>query len=78
VGNGGEQLFFDISANRFLRGMVRAIVGTLLDVGTGRTSIEDFRAILASKDRKQAGANVAPHGLYLCKVEYPEHIFCNQ
>jgi tRNA pseudouridine38-40 synthase len=78
VGNGGEQLFFDISANRFLRGMVRAIVGTLLDVGTGRTSIDGFRAILASKDRKQAGANVAPHGLYLCKVEYPEHIFCNQ
>jgi tRNA pseudouridine38-40 synthase len=71
----GDQLFFDISANRFLRGMVRAIVGTLLDVGGGKTSIDEFRSILASKDRGQAGANVAAHGLYLCKVDYPTDIF---
>jgi tRNA pseudouridine38-40 synthase len=70
-----QRLVFVITANRFLRGMVRAIVGTLLDVGTGKISLKDFQAIIQSKDRKKAGANVPAHGLYLMKVKYPPTIF---
>jgi tRNA pseudouridine38-40 synthase len=70
-----DMLIFTISANRFLRGMVRSIVGTLLDVGTGKTSLEKFRSIINSKDRKKAGANVPPYGLYLMKVRYPSTLF---
>lgn len=71
----GETLVFNITANRFLRGMVRAIVGTLLDVGTGKLSITDFSAIINSKDRQKAGAAAPAHGLYLTAVEYPQEIF---
>lgn len=70
-----DRLEFVITANRFLRGMVRAIVGTLLDVGTDKLSVKDFQRIINSKDRKQAGQNVAPEGLYLTKVKYPSSIF---
>jgi len=70
-----SMLIFTITANRFLRGMVRAIVGTLLDVGTGKISIKDFQQIVHSRDRKKAGANVPPQGLYLANVKYPAHIF---
>lgn len=62
---------FTITANRFLRGMVRAIVGTLLKVGKGEISIEDFIKIIESKERSEAGASVDARGLYLSKVEYP-------
>ena len=68
-------LQFDIAANRFLRGMVRAIVGTLVDVGSGKISVKEFEAILKSKDRKQAGMNVPADGLYLMDVKYPKRIF---
>jgi tRNA pseudouridine38-40 synthase len=71
----GDKLIFNIVANRFLRGMVRAVVGTLLDVGTGKISHRDFITILQSKDRKKAGQNVPAHGLYLEKVKYPSRIF---
>jgi tRNA pseudouridine38-40 synthase len=71
----GEVLKFHISANRFLRGMVRAIVGTLLDVGQGKRSIEDFNMIIESKDRKSAGRAVPAKGLYLTEVKYPQSIF---
>jgi tRNA pseudouridine38-40 synthase len=71
----GDRLEFTITANRFLRGMVRAVVGTLLDVGSGKTSIAEFKKILDSRDRKKAGANVPPYGLYLSKVKYPAKIF---
>jgi tRNA pseudouridine38-40 synthase len=71
----GDRLEFTITANRFLRGMVRAIVGTLLDVGTGKMTIKDFQGIINSKDRKQAGQNVPPEGLFLTKVKYPSSIF---
>jgi tRNA pseudouridine38-40 synthase len=71
----GTKLEFTITANRFLRGMVRATVGTLLDVGTGKISVKDFKDILNSRDRKKAGANVPAYGLYLVKVKYPSHIF---
>jgi tRNA pseudouridine38-40 synthase len=72
-----DRLFFTITANRFLRGMVRAVVGTLLDVGTGKISIKEFQAIIQSKDRRKAGANVPAQGLYLMKVKYPAGIFIN-
>jgi tRNA pseudouridine38-40 synthase len=71
----GNKLEFTIVANRFLRGMVRAVVGTLLDVGTGKISPEDFQKIIKSRDRKKAGANVPPYGLYLASVKYPPEIF---
>jgi tRNA pseudouridine38-40 synthase len=73
----GDLLLFKITANRFLRGMVRAIVGTLIDVGTGKIEIKDFEAIIKSKDRKKAGANVPPQGLFLTRVKYPSTIFLN-
>ena len=72
--NGSELVFF-IQANRFLRNMVRAIVGTLIEVGLRKISISDFEAILASRDRSQAGYSVPANGLYLEKVNYPKHIF---
>jgi tRNA pseudouridine38-40 synthase len=71
----GELLVFHITANRFLRGMVRAIVGTLLDVGTGKISVDGFKSIVESKNRKKAGMNVEPYGLYLTSVKYPSAIF---
>ena len=71
----GSELVFFIQANRFLRNMVRAIVGTLIAVGLRKISISDFEAILASRDRSQAGYSVPAHGLYLEKVSYPKHIF---
>jgi tRNA pseudouridine38-40 synthase len=55
--------------------MVRAIVGTLLDVGTGKITAHEFQKIIESRDRKKAGANVPPYGLYLMKVKYPAGIF---
>lgn len=71
----GDLLIFHITANRFLRGMVRAIVGTLLDVGAGKITSKDFKAILDGKDRKKAGMNVDAHGLFLTKVKYPSSVF---
>lgn len=68
-------LVFHISADRFLRNMVRAVVGTLLEVGLGRCSIEQFIQILASKDRRKAGVSVPAKGLYLTEVQYPNNIF---
>jgi tRNA pseudouridine38-40 synthase len=74
----GEELVFTIRANRFLRGMVRLIVGTLLDVGRGKITVADFEQILASKDRSKASGAAPAEGLYLAKVEYPEYFFTNQ
>ena len=71
----GDLMIFTITANRFLRGMVRAIVGTLLDVGTRKISLKDFQAIIKGKDRKKAGMNVPADGLYLMSVKYPKSIF---
>lgn len=71
----GSHLIFTISADRFLRNMVRAIVGTLLEVGLGKISISDFEKIIESKNRSKAGASVPAHGLFLTRVEYPNKIF---
>jgi len=71
----GHVLVFTITANRFLRGMVRAIVGTLLDVGSQKITVRDFEHIIKSRNRKNAGMNVPPEGLYLHRVTYPSHLF---
>lgn len=63
-------LIFTISANRFLRNMVRAIVGTLVNIGLHKITLNDFSAIIESKNRKKAGFSVPAHGLYLTKIEY--------
>jgi tRNA pseudouridine38-40 synthase len=63
-------LVFEVTANRFLRNMVRAMVGTLILVGEGKITLEEFSAILESKDRKMAGTSVPAHGLYLVNIEY--------
>lgn len=70
----GERLTFTIAADRFLRNMVRAIVGTCLDIGYGKKEVADLHAIIKSKNRSEAGASAPAHGLYLTKVVYPESI----
>jgi tRNA pseudouridine38-40 synthase len=65
------QYKFTITADRFLRNMVRAIVGTLIDVGRGRVSLEEFQQIIDSKDRQNAGKSVDGTALFLAKIEYP-------
>jgi tRNA pseudouridine38-40 synthase len=66
-----DKLVFTISADRFLRNMVRAIVGTMVNIGLEKVSLPDFIQIIESKDRTKAGFSVPAHGLYLTKVEYP-------
>jgi len=65
-----NELTFYISANRFLRNMVRSIVGTLLDVGLGKLSLDDFRMIIESKNRGNAGLSVPAKGLFLTQIKY--------
>jgi len=69
---------FTIQADRFLRNMVRAIVGTLLEVGRGKMSIEDFRKVIEQQDRGKAGSSAPGHALFLVDVSYPESIFITQ
>lgn len=71
----GHKLIFTITADRFLRNMVRAIVGTMLNVGGGKCTVDDFCRIIESKNRSRAGASVLACGLYLTKVEYPKDVF---
>jgi tRNA pseudouridine38-40 synthase len=70
-----DKLKFTIRADRFLRNMVRAIVGTLLDVGRGKISPEDFQEIINSRNRSKAGFSVPAKGLTLTDEGYPEEIF---
>ena len=63
--------YFEITADRFLRNMVRAVVGTLVDVGRGRLSMEDFKAVVESKKRTEARESMPAHALFLENVEYP-------
>ena len=65
-----NHLTFEIEADGFLRFMVRNIVGTLVDVGRGKTDLDAFTSVLRSHDRRQAGATAPPHGLFLVKVTY--------
>lgn len=71
----GDVLVFTITANRFLRNMVRAIVGTLLDVGRGKLSVNDFQDIINSKNRSEARDSAPAEGLYLAEIKYPIHLF---
>ena len=66
---------FTVTADRFLRNMVRAIVGTLMEVGRHKLTIDGFRQIIESKDRCSAGDSAPAQGLFLYKIEYPENIF---
>lgn len=66
-----EELRFEVVANRFLRNMVRAMVGTLIEVGKGKCTVEEFMMILNSGDRRKAGASAPAQGLYLHKITYP-------
>jgi len=69
------QLKFTIKADRFLRNMVRAIVGTLVDVGQRKLSVGDFRKIIEAKDRSAAGVSAPAEGLFLTDIHYPEELF---
>jgi tRNA pseudouridine synthase A len=71
----GSELVFTITADRFLRNMVRAIVGTLINVGLQKLSLTGFEDIIISKSRSKAGASVPACGLFLTQVTYPEEIF---
>lgn len=71
----GPDLVFTIRANRFLRGMVRLVVGTLLEVGTGKISVAAFRDILAARDRRLASGAAPAPGLFLTQVAYPPGYF---
>ena len=69
-----DELIFTIKADRFLRNMVRAIVGTLLEVGEGKIIAEKIKEIIAKKDRSEAGISVPAHALFITKIEYPERL----
>jgi len=71
----GGQLVFTIRADRFLRNMVRAIVGTLLDVGLGKITVDDFVRIIEQKDRCAAGTSAEAKGLFLVDIGYPESVY---
>jgi tRNA pseudouridine38-40 synthase len=70
VRHDGEFLVYDVEGRSFLRHMVRNIVGTLVGVGRGALSIEEFAAIFAARDRRRAGVNAPPQGLFLVAVTY--------
>jgi len=70
-----DLLVFTITADRFLRNMVRAIVGTLIELGREKIILEDIDRIILSKDRRTAGYSVPANGLFLVSINYPEEIF---
>ena len=69
-----DKMVFIITSDRFLRNMVRAIVGTLLEIGRNKKPFDWMKAVIESKNRSDAGASVPAKGLYLTKVEYPDSI----
>ena len=71
----GSQLVFVIKADRFLRNMVRAIVGTLIEVGQGKLTLDEFRKVIEKKDRAAAGASAPAQGLFLVDIAYPDEIY---
>jgi len=74
----GNELKFTITADRFLRNMVRSVVGTLVDVGKGKINLEEFNEIIAQKDRSFASGSAPAQGLYLVEVVYPKSIFIDE
>lgn len=71
----GDLWVFTIQADRFLRNMVRAIVGTLLEVGRGKLTIDGFRQVIEAKDRGRAGTSAPGQALFLVDVTYPDELF---
>lgn len=71
----GNKLIFYITADRFLRNMVRAVVGTLLEIGLEKMPVDKIHQIIKSRDRGKAGASVPAKGLFLTEIEYPSTIF---
>ena len=71
----GSGHVFVITADRFLRNMVRAVVGTLVDVGRHKLTVDDFQAIIDRRDRCAAGTSMPPQALFLWDVTYPEDIY---
>ena len=69
-----DELHFVIKANRFLRNMVRAIVGTMINIGLGKMDVDELHTIIQSKNRSEAGFSVPAQGLYLTNIEYPKDI----
>ena len=70
----GTMLIFKITADRFLRNMVRAIVGTLVDIGIGKLETDSIEQIMRQKDRSIAGQSAPPQGLFLSRIDYPEDL----
>ncbi len=70
-----NNMVFTIKADRFLRNMVRAIVGTCIDVGRGKLTLEDFEMIILARDRCRAGKSAPAKGLFLEDISYPEELF---
>ncbi|OFY65141.1 MAG: tRNA pseudouridine(38-40) synthase TruA [Bacteroidetes bacterium RBG_13_43_22] len=70
-----SRIIFTVKADRFLRNMVRAIVGTMVELGYGKISLESFEQIILAKDRGRAGKSAPAKGLFLEEIEYPEEIF---
>lgn len=68
---GTPGLMFEITANRFLRNMVRAITGTLIEVGSGKCSMQEFQNVVEARDRCAAGSSMPAHALYLWSIKYP-------
>ena len=73
----GNELHFTIKADRFLRNMVRAIVGTLIEVGKNKILPENIRSIIENKSRSLAASSVKAQGLHLIQIQYPDEIFVN-
>ncbi|MDR1762543.1 MAG: tRNA pseudouridine(38-40) synthase TruA [Dysgonamonadaceae bacterium] len=71
----GDVWEFTITADRFLRNMVRAIVGTLIEVGRGKMTLGEFRQVIETKSRSAAGSSVPGNALFLTEIKYPENIF---
>ena len=71
----GDRLSFTIKADRFLRNMVRAIVGTMIQLGQGKISVVDFESVILARNRCRAGQSAPAKGLFLINIEYPQEIF---
>jgi len=72
-----SRLVFTIKADRFLRNMVRALVGTMVEVGAGKMNVKQFEEIILAKDRCKAGKSAPAKGLHLVDIEYPDELFIN-
>jgi tRNA pseudouridine38-40 synthase len=70
----GDEIVFEIQSNRFLRGMIRGLVGTMLQVGRGQISIENWHDIILSKDEQRVDFSTPAYGLYLSEIKYPDFL----